>query len=416
MVNVLLPMPSIAAPNDTRKRARSWTCGSDAALRRTVVPGARTAAINAFSVPVTLGSSRKISAALSLPSSLYASPTVTSAPRRSSARKCVSTRRRPMTSPPGGGSVTPPKRACVKRSRTFALVHPALALALVLVAGIGITRLSRPSFRPPSLLADLVATGVPFLLLGLLLGPGLGVIDAAGLRLLQPVVALGIGWSGALFGAQLEWRMMRRGSGHAWLIGATLALPVLLVTAATAWMLAHALPALAESWGRPSLAVALVLGGALTTAASQPGPRLGRRNALFDTAFGAAAVTIGITLYHPHVTVRTIILTLLVGGGLGSLFVTLARGAMLNEPRDASVAAFAVILWGAGFSYAAGLSPFVVCALEGAVVMSFSPAAVRPVVAELLGRWELPLYAAFLIVAGALLRPLTAWVVLAALA
>ena len=119
-------------------------------------------------------------------------------------------------------------------------MHPALALALVLVVGIGITRLSRPSFRPPSLLADLVATGVPFLLLGLLLGPGLGVIDAAGLRLLQPVVALGIGWSGALFGAQLEWRMMRRVSGHAWLIGATLALPVLLVTAATAWMLAHA--------------------------------------------------------------------------------------------------------------------------------------------------------------------------------
>jgi len=295
-------------------------------------------------------------------------------------------------------------------------VHPALALALVLVVGIGITRLSRPSFRPPSLLADLVATGVPFLLLGLLLGPGLGVIDAAGLRLLQPVVALGIGWSGALFGAQLEWRMMRRVSGHAWLIGATLALPVLLVTAATAWMLAHALPALAESWGRPSLAVALVLGGALTTAASQRGPRLGRRNALFDTAFGAAAVIIGVALYHPHGAVRNIILTLLVGGGLGSLFVALARGAMLNEPRDASVAAFAVILWGAGFSYAAGLSPFVVCALEGAVFMSFSPVAVRRVVAELLSRWELPLYAAFLIVAGALLRPLTAWVVLAALA
>jgi len=54
------------------------------------------------------------------------------------------------------------------------LVHPALALALVLVAGIGLTRLSRPSFRHPSLLDDLVATGVPFLLLGLLLGPGSG--------------------------------------------------------------------------------------------------------------------------------------------------------------------------------------------------------------------------------------------------
>jgi len=304
--------------------------------------------------------------------------------------------------------------ACVKRSRTFALVHPALALALLLIAGIGITRLSRPAFRRPALLDDLVATGAPFLLLGLLLGPGLGVIDATGLRLLQPVIALGIGWSGALFGARLEWRMVRRLLPRTWVIGATLALPVLLVTAATAWALAHALPSLAESWGRPSLTVALVLGGALTTAASQRGPRLGRRNALFDTAFGAAAVIVGVALYHPHVALRSIVLTLLVGGALGGLFVALGRGGMLNEPRDAAIAAFAAILWAAGFSYAVGLSPFVVCALEAAVFMSFSPVGVRRAIAGLLSRWELSLYAAFLIVAGALLRPFAVWIFLAA--
>src|ERR1700752_869877 len=110
-------MPSIAAPSPTRNRARACTCGSDAALRRTVVPGARTAAMSAFSVPVTLGSSRKMSALLSLPSNLYASPTGISAPSRSSARKCVSTRRRPMTSPPGGGSVTRPNRASIGPAR-----------------------------------------------------------------------------------------------------------------------------------------------------------------------------------------------------------------------------------------------------------------------------------------------------------
>ena len=137
----------------------------------------------------------------------------------------------------------------------MALVHPALALALLLIAGIGITRLSRPALRRPPLLDDLLATGVPFLLLGLLLGPGLGVIDATGLRLLQPIIALGIGWSGALFGARLEWRMVRRLLPRTWLIGATLALPVLLVTTTAAWVLAHAVPSVAESWGRPSLAV-----------------------------------------------------------------------------------------------------------------------------------------------------------------
>ena len=175
-------------------------------------------------------------------------------------------------------------------------MHPVLALALVILAGIGVTRLSRPTFRHHKLLDDLVATGVPFLLLGLLLGPGLGVVDAAGLRMLQPLVALAIGWIGALFGARLEWRMMRRISTRTWLIGTTLALPILLVTTVMAWTLTRALPPLADAWGHPLFPAALVLGGALTTATSQRGPRLGRRNALLDTAFGAAAVTVGVAL------------------------------------------------------------------------------------------------------------------------
>jgi hypothetical protein len=296
----------------------------------------------------------------------------------------------------------------------LALVHPVLALALVILAGIGVTRLSRPTFRHPPLLSNLLATGAPFLLLGLLLGPGLGIIDAEGLRMLEPLIVLAIGWTGAVFGAHLEWRMVRRISRRTWLVGATLAVPVLVVTTVMALTLGRALPPLAEVWGRPLLAAALVLGGALTTAASQRGPRLGRRNALLDTAFGAGAVTLGVALYHPHVALRSLALTLVAGLALGGLFVALARTDLLSEPRDAGLAAFAVILCGAGLSYVAGLSPFVLCGLEAAVFMSFTPATVRRAVAELLSRWEVPLYAAFLIVAGALLRPVTAWLLLAA--
>ena len=58
----LVPMPSISAPSSTRKRATSCTCGSLAAFRMIVRPGAVTAAISAFSVAVTDASSRKISA------------------------------------------------------------------------------------------------------------------------------------------------------------------------------------------------------------------------------------------------------------------------------------------------------------------------------------------------------------------
>ena len=53
-------IPSICAPSETRKRQRSWTCGSQAALPITVSPGVSTAAMTAFSVAITLASSRKM--------------------------------------------------------------------------------------------------------------------------------------------------------------------------------------------------------------------------------------------------------------------------------------------------------------------------------------------------------------------
>jgi len=296
----------------------------------------------------------------------------------------------------------------------LALVHPLLALALVVVAGIGVTRLSRPHLRFPALLHDLLATGALFLLLGLLIGPGLGLVDVAGLHMLEPLVALGIGWAGALFGIRLEWRMVRRISPRTWLVGATLALPVLLTTTVMAVILPRALPSLAESWGHPSFPVALALGGALTTAASLHGPKLGRRNALLDTLFGAGAVVVAVALYHPNVAVRSLIFTLVGSAALGGLFAGLARWILVRDPADAAVAAFAVVLAGAGFSYAARLSPFVVCALAAAVFMSLSPPAVRRAVAGVLTRWEHALYAVFLVVTGALLRPVSPWVIAAA--
>ena len=63
------PMPSISAPSETRKRQRSWTCGSQAALEIMVRPGASVAAMIAFSVPITDASSRCTCAPRSEPAS-----------------------------------------------------------------------------------------------------------------------------------------------------------------------------------------------------------------------------------------------------------------------------------------------------------------------------------------------------------
>src|SRR5215213_7490309 len=77
------------------------------------MPEAREAAMSAFSVAVTEASSRWNSVPLS-PSGArkrYVRSATTSAPSASSASRWESTRRRPMTSPPGSGTSALPKRA-----------------------------------------------------------------------------------------------------------------------------------------------------------------------------------------------------------------------------------------------------------------------------------------------------------------
>src|SRR5919106_3633422 len=111
-VRTFEPMPSMSAPSETRKWQRSWTCGSHAAFTIVVSPRARTAAVTAFSVPVTEASSRKMCAPTSPSVRMWKRRFArTSAPRRTKAWMCVSSRRRPMTSPPGGGTIASPHRA-----------------------------------------------------------------------------------------------------------------------------------------------------------------------------------------------------------------------------------------------------------------------------------------------------------------
>src|SRR5215218_4810373 len=105
MVRRFEPIPEMRAPSPSRNRHRSWTWGSQAALPMVVSPSARTAAMMAFSVAVTDASSRNIGAPRSRPtSSSRALSKLAWTPRERKASRWVSSRRRPITSPPGGGS------------------------------------------------------------------------------------------------------------------------------------------------------------------------------------------------------------------------------------------------------------------------------------------------------------------------
>src|SRR5437879_6388824 len=156
--------------------------------------------------------------------------------------------------------------ARVKRARTYALVNPVLALGLLAVAGLLAARLPRPlSHRSPSL--DLAITaGVPLILLGLVLGPGIELARPL-LRALAPLTAFAIGWIGAVLGARFEWRYARRIPRAAWLLAAAGAGAAFLVVALGAWLLARLVPGLAAVW-TPRLPA--VLGIAAVAAASGP--------------------------------------------------------------------------------------------------------------------------------------------------
>jgi hypothetical protein len=310
-------------------------------------------------------------------------------------------------------------------------VNPILALAVVLVAGLVVTRLPRIP-RPTALRLDLVASaGLPLVVLGILLGPVLHLLDGDVLKALAPAAAFGIAWIGAAFGASLGWRYVRKIPRALWLLAGCEALAVLAVTGLLGWELTRLLPALGAAL-RPALptvfalaSIAVVTGpAAVAMTAHAVGIRRSVRQAFeiaawLDTAAGAVAFILVLTIYHPRepaggVTLGWISwLGLAVASGLlfGFLYLGLTHFAKRIEERD--LALLGVILFGAGVGYAADLSPFVICGVAAVVIANRSPH--RHAAIALLRAWEHPVSAILLIFAGALVTFPTFWLLPAAL-
>jgi len=311
-------------------------------------------------------------------------------------------------------------------------VNPVLALAIVLVAGLAVTRLPRLP-HPSALRLDLVVSaGLPLVILGILLGPALGILDTDVLRALAPTTALGIAWIGAVFGASLSWRYVRRIPQALWVLAAAEAAAVLAATGLAGWALTRLVPRLGAAF-RPTLptvctlaAIAVVTGpSAVAMTARAVGIRRSVRQAFeiaawLDTAAGALAFTLVLALYHPREPagglplgwISWLGLALISGLLFGVLYLGLTHFA--GDPEDRNLALLGVLLFGAGAAYAADLSPFVVCAVAAAVIVNRSPH--RRAALALLRAWEHPVTAILLILAGALLTYPTAWLLVAALA
>ena len=298
-------------------------------------------------------------------------------------------------------------------------MNPLLALALLLAAGLAATHLRLPQPRHSLSLDVAVAAGTPLVLVGLLLGPGLDVLDPPTRRALAPIAALGIGWIGAVFGAQLEWRLLRRIPRRVWAFAALQAGATLVLTVLTARLLTRLVPALASAW-RPTLPALLTIAGAAMISGAVIGRKV-RRTALLDTAFGVLVFALGLGLSHPHRPFHGVALgwaywvavAVVSSGGVGVLFLWLSRLRDAADTNALGLDLLGMVLVGAGLGYATDLSPFVVCALATALIVNLSPLKRR--VQALLVSWEPPIFAVFLVAAAALFDLPTLWLVPAVL-
>lgn len=308
-------------------------------------------------------------------------------------------------------------------------VSPVLALAGLAAIGLLVPRLPPVPWRHLTSLDPVLAAGAPLVVLGLVLGPGIDLINRPVLGALAPVAALATGWIGAALGARFEWRSVRCTGRATWLLAGLSAVTAFAVVTLAAWLLGQMVPALASAW-TPRLPALLTLGA--VAAASGPdavalvGRLVGIRKsvarafslaAALETACGALVFTLPLALHraHPlggHAAVSWLAwLVLAAGSGVlvGAVFLGFTR--QPAERDNVGFVLLATLLFGAGVGYATELSPFLVCAVAMAVIVNASPR--RHAVRRVLADWEPPMYAIFLVMTGTLLTLPTAWILVA---
>jgi len=310
-------------------------------------------------------------------------------------------------------------------------VHPLLALALLAVAGLAATRVHWPRLEPRLRRDAALAPGLPLVLIGLVLGPGISLLDQAAVHTLTPVTALAVGCLGAALGARLEWRLVKRVPRGVWILCGVQALAILAAVGASAWAVTRAVPALRAAW-TPILPAGLTLGAvavvsgpaavaraAQATGARRPMVRAFDLAATLDAIFGVLAFAVIVGVSRPRDPAagvalgRAAWLAMTLGSGVlvGMAFLSVTR--LRPVADELSFALLGAVLFGAGAAYAAGSSPLLVCAIAAALIVNLAPQ--RRGVGARLASWEHPATTGLFIMMGALLVLPTPWILPAAL-
>lgn len=265
-----------------------------------------------------------------------------------------------------------------------------------------------------------IVSGAEYLLLGILLGPhASGLLGPDLLDRFGPVITLGLGWTGALLGAQFVLPRLIRIPGVVYGVAITEALLTLTIVAAAEWLvLVYGLGIAAEMALVPAIAM-----GAMAGVTSETGVAVataGRRShdplvqqLTVSAGVGAsvAVMTIGLLLavVHPPVSVTprgptptewAVINVALgaVGGMLFHLFVGDER-----QPDRLFIALIGAIILVSGAAAHLHLSAMLSAAVFGAILANTSLR--HGEIHASLARIERPLYFTMLVLAGAAWSP-----------
>lgn len=297
-------------------------------------------------------------------------------------------------------------------------------LILILLALLG-ARFSFSTISIPPGPRLVFRTGTHFLFLGLALGPhALGVLTEEAVRQLFPLLGLGLGWIGFLFGLQLDRRSLRQFPPVFLILMLGQAILTFFFFLGLGWLTLLLLGQRGEVQGL------LLVGAAATACISTPAGialistnflvRGKVRDLLFfvaslDALVGITGLQIAYSIFPPGALVAEFS----VGPDLLWIFVALGLGVVcgilflwLTRPRPGGEELVLFLLGIAAFSSGAALqlqlSPLFVSVTMGAVVANLSPEPQR--VYRVLQEWEKPIYVVFLILAGALLNFPTLWI------
>ena len=243
---------------------------------------------------------------------------------------------------------------------------PLAAAALIALAALLATYLPRPPWLVLVLAGARRAPPIGWLLIGVVLGPLLGVLDGALLEGLTPVVACAIGWIAAGAAARLTAPQspIREPWTPADVAGlvAAFVLPAALLYGALRFLP----PNVAPVW-KPVWPVIAVLSASVALAAA---PRAGAATAVSLLVTAGALFTLFPRAHKSDLPP----IAMWLGFGLGGVVLCVLVATRLGrQPKTRAAATITALCLAAGIGNASGASPYLVCGLLGVALAKWGP-------------------------------------------